>query len=159
MPSIAASSFPAWRGVAWSICMAAVWAARRLTVSFHAPRGGLFAWSLVGQHSEVILVEGLLDLAVLWQAGFLKTSCAFGVHLTEPQFAQLTDLPERTVWIAFDADRAGQNAAHTLGPRLQRAGLKVRIVDLPAGQDPNRYFVDGASAEEFGRCLRNARCP
>jgi len=123
------------------------------------PRGGLFAWSLVGQHSEVILVEGLLDLAVLWQAGFLNTSCAFGVHLTKPQFAQLTDPPERTVWIAFDADRAGQNAAHTLGPRLQRAGLKVRIVDLPAGQDPNRYFVDGASAEEFGRCLRNARCP
>ena len=123
------------------------------------PRGGLFAWSTVGQHSEVILVEGLLDLAVLWQAGFLNTSCAFGVYLTEPQFSQLTDRPERTVWIAFDADQAGQNAAHTLGPRLQRAGLKVRIVDLPAGQDPNRYFVDGASAEEFGRCLRNARCP
>jgi len=123
------------------------------------PKGGLFAWSTVGQHPEVILVEGLLDLAVLWQAGFIHTTCAFGVHLTEQQFSQLTDPPDRTVWITFDADRAGQNAAHTLGSRLQTAGLKVRIVDLPAGQDPNRYFVDGASAEEFGRCLRNARCP
>jgi DNA primase len=123
------------------------------------PRGGLFAWSTVSQHPEVILVEGLLDLAVLWQAGFINTSCAFGVHLSERHFSQLTDRPDRTVFIAFDADQAGQDAARALAPRLQRAGLKVRLVDLPAGQDPNRYFVEGASAAEFGRCLRNARCP
>ena len=123
------------------------------------PRGGLFAWSTVGQHSEVIVVEGLLDLAVLWQAGFTNTSCAFGVHLTERQFWQLSDRPDRMVFIAFDADQAGQNAARALAPRLQRAGLKVRMVDLPAGQDPNRYFVNGASAADFTRCLRNARYP
>jgi len=123
------------------------------------PKGDLFAWSTVGQHPEVILVEGLFDLAVLWQAGFINTSCAFGVHLNERQFAQLCDRLDRTVLIAFDADPAGQNAARALAPRLQRAGLKVRIADLPAGQDPNRYFVDGASVAEFSRCLRNARCP
>jgi DNA primase len=123
------------------------------------PRGGLYAWSTVSQHPEVILVEGLFDLAVLWQAGFINTSCAFGVHLTERQFAQLCDRPDRTVLIAFDADQAGQNAARALAPRLQRAGLKVRMVDLPAGQDPNRYFVNGASAADFTRCLHNARYP
>ena len=122
------------------------------------PKGGLFAWSTVAQHLEVILVEGLFDLAVLWQAGFINTSCAFGVHLTEQQFSQLSDRSDRTVLITFDADPAGQNAARALAPRLQRAGLKVRIVDLPAGQDPNHHFVDGASAAEFGRRLRNARC-
>ena len=122
------------------------------------PKGGLFIWNAVGQHPEVILVEGLFDLAVLWQAGFVNTSCAFGVHLTERQFSQLTDRPDRTVFIAFDADQAGQNAAHALAPRLQRAGLKVRMVDLPAGQDPNRFFIEGASAAEFSRCLRNAHC-
>jgi DNA primase len=123
------------------------------------PKGGLFAWSTVGQHPEVILVEGLFDLAVLWQAGFIDTSSAFGVHLTERQFSQLSDRPDRTVFIAFDADQAGQMAARALAQRLQRAGLKVRLVDLPAGQDPNGYFVDGASAAAFGRCLRTARCP
>jgi DNA primase len=122
------------------------------------PKRGLFAWSTVRQHPEAILVEGLFDLAVLWQAGFINTSCALGVHLTEQQVSQLSDRSDRTVLIAFDADRPGQNAARVLAPRLQRAGLKVRVVDLPAGQDPNRYFVDGASAAEFGRRLRNARC-
>ena len=33
-------------------------------------KGGLFAWDSVRQFRDVILVEGLFDLAVLWQAGF-----------------------------------------------------------------------------------------
>ncbi len=32
--------------------------------------------------STVILVEGLFDLAVLWQAGFRNTTCAIGTQLT-----------------------------------------------------------------------------
>lgn len=38
-------------------------------------KGGLFAWESVRQFRSVILVEGLFDLAVLWQAGF---RCNFG---------------------------------------------------------------------------------
>ena len=37
------------------------------------PKGGLFAWKSVNQFPTVILVEGLFDLAVLWQAGFCYT--------------------------------------------------------------------------------------
>jgi DNA primase len=32
--------------------------------------------------SSVMLVEGLFDLAVLWQAGLRNTTCAIGTHLT-----------------------------------------------------------------------------
>ena len=103
------------------------------------------------------MVEGLFDLGVLWQAGFFHTSCAFCVHLTDRQYAQLSDRLDRTVFIAFDSDLAGQNAAGALGQRLQRSGLNVRMVDLPAGQDPNSYFAGGISAAEFDSCLRNAR--
>src|SRR6516165_957073 len=48
-------------------------------------RGALFTWESGRQFSAVILVEGLFDLAVLWQAGFRNTTCAFGTHLTFPQ--------------------------------------------------------------------------
>jgi len=122
-------------------------------------KAGLFAWSTVGNYHEVILVEGVFDLAVLWQAGFINTTCAFGVHLTDAQFSQLSDHRDRTAFIAFDSDPAGQKAACALGQRLQRVGLSVRIIDLPAGQDPNSYFVEGASQAHFDRCLRNARRP
>ena len=33
-------------------------------------KGGLFAWEAVRQFPSVILVEGMFDLTVLWQAGF-----------------------------------------------------------------------------------------
>src|SRR5712691_1500176 len=34
------------------------------------PKGGLYAWEEARRYPEVILVEGLFDYAVLWQAGF-----------------------------------------------------------------------------------------
>jgi DNA primase len=85
-----------------------------LCVTFRS-KGGLFAWNLVGHHHNLILIEGLFDLAVLWQAGFLHTSCAFGLHLTQTQIAQWSDRPDRTVFIAFDSDPAGRNAAWRSG--------------------------------------------
>jgi DNA primase len=123
------------------------------------PKGGLFAWSIVGNSPDVILVEGVFDLAVLWQAGFVNTTCAFGTHLTQTQFLQLSDRTDREVFIVFDSDSngAGQDGARSLAQRLHSAGLKVRIVDLPDGQDPNSYFVSGASCADFDGCLRIAR--
>src|SRR4030095_9187516 len=65
-------------------------------------KGGLFAWESVSDCSSVILVEGLFDLASLWQAGFRNTTCAIGTHLTPVQCSQLCDQPGRCVYIAFD---------------------------------------------------------
>jgi DNA primase len=122
-------------------------------------KGGLFAWEAVRSFSSLILVEGLFDLAVLWQAGFRNTTCAFGTHLTPSQFRQLSDPPPRRVYLAFDHDenQAGQHACRLLALALQRAGLGVSIVPLPAGQDPNRYFTGGASAADFTLCLKGAQ--
>jgi len=124
-------------------------------------KGGLIAWESVGHSSSVILVEGLFDLAVLWQAGFRNTTCAIGTQLTPAQLAQLSDQPGRTVYIAFDQDenQAGQKASHQLALCLKSAGTSVRIVQLPPGHDPNSYFVTGATAADFSRCLRQAEPP
>jgi DNA primase len=124
-------------------------------------KGGLFAWESAGRFSRVILVEGLFDLAVLWQAGFRNTTCAIGVHLTPAQLAQLGDRPGRWVYLAFDQDpnQAGQQAARQLAPRLESAGVGVRIVALPPEHDPNSYFAAGATAADFARCLEEAATP
>src|SRR3954471_3500595 len=93
-------------------------------------KGGLFAWDSVSTFSSVILVEGLFDLAVLWQAGLRNTTCAIGTHLTAMQWSQLCDQPDRRVFIAFDQDasQAGQRASRLLAHRLESAGLHARIV-------------------------------
>ena len=121
-------------------------------------KGELFAWESVSNFSVVILVEGLFDLAVLWQAGFRNTTCAIGTQLTPAQLAQLADQPGRSVYIAFDQDenQAGQKASSQLARRLQDAGIAVRIVQLPHGHDPNSYFVAGATAADFTDCLERA---
>jgi DNA primase len=121
-------------------------------------KGSLFAWESVRQFRNVILVEGLFDLAVLWQAGFRNTTCAIGTHLTPTQLAQLCENPDRCVYIAFDQDenQAGQRAADALLQALDPAGLQIRLVGLPAGHDPNSYFLAGASAEDFAHLLEEA---
>jgi DNA primase len=125
------------------------------------PKGGLFAWCGVRSYPDVILVEGPFDLAVLWQAGFVNTTCGFGIHLTRLQLSQLCDSLDRRVFIAFDCDPngTGQSAAGFLAQRLANAGLTAFIVDLPEGHDPNSYFVSGATAEDFRRCLEMAEEP
>jgi len=122
-------------------------------------KGGLFAWESVGTLSTVILVEGLLDLAALWQAGFRNTTSAIGTHLTPEQWSQLCDQPGRCVYIAFDCDpnQAGQRAARLLAGRLKSAGVRARIVALPPGHDPNSYFAAGATASDFRVCLQQTQ--
>ena len=121
-------------------------------------KGGLFAWESVRQFRHLILVEGLFDLAVLWQAGYRNTTCAIGTHLTPAQLAQLRENPDRCVYIAFDQDQnqAGQNAANALLHCLDQARLHSRLVELPAGQDPNSYFTGGATAKDFDYLLDEA---
>jgi DNA primase len=121
-------------------------------------KGGLFAWESVRRFPAVILVEGLFDLAVLWQAGFRNTTCALGTHLTPEQFQQLTDRPDRSIYIVFDRDenRAGQQASQQLARRLADTGVSARLVALPSCHDPNSYCVAGATAADFARCLQQA---
>jgi DNA primase len=121
-------------------------------------KGSLFAWESVSACSSVILVEGLFDLASLWQAGFRNTTCAIGTHLTPVQCSQLCDQSGRCVYIAFDQDpnHAGQRASRLLAQHLESAGLRARIVALPSGHDPNSYMVAGATAADFRARLQQA---
>jgi DNA primase len=121
-------------------------------------KGGLYAWTQVRQYPEVILVEGLFDCAVLWEAGFHNVTCSLGTHLNARQFRQLCDA-SRTVYLAFDSDdnRSGQDAAQWMSRRLWAQGITARRVQLPAGHDPNSFFVEGGDARQFQRLLEAAR--
>jgi DNA primase len=121
-------------------------------------KGGLYWWEQARQYSEVILVEGLFDYVVLWQAGFHNVTCSMGNHLNGHQYRQLTD-GRRTVFLAFDADTngSGQQAARSLACRLREQDVDVRRVSLPDGHDPNSFFVQGGDAHQFQLLLEAAR--
>jgi DNA primase len=122
-------------------------------------KGTLYGWTRVAAFARVIVVEGLFDLAALWQAGFPNTVAALGSHLNNPQIAQLCRMDERFVYICFDADRngSGQRAAHRLSVQLRHAGVDALRVELPLGHDPASFFASGATACDFQRRLERAR--
>ena len=121
-------------------------------------KGGLYGWERVNHYSEVILVEGLFDLVVLWQAGFRNATCALGSHLNTRQLRQLCDGVPRTVYLAFDSDAngSGQQTALRLSRRLRQQGATALRVQLPDGHDPNSFFVSGGDDQQFQLLLERA---
>jgi DNA primase len=122
------------------------------------PKGGLYGWNCARGCESVIVVEGLFDLASLWQAGFSNAVALLGSQFHPRQQAQLSDGRTRTVYLCLDADenRSGPRAARLWSRRLRLAGQRVRLVNLPEGYDPNRFFVEGGTAREFSRYLEEA---
>lgn len=107
-------------------------------------KGGLYGWKHARRCQRLIVVEGLFDLASLWQAGFTNTVALLGSHFTAQQLAQLCDGRPRTVYLCLDDDNngSGQRAARLWRGRLEQAGVRVAPVQLPAGYDPNRFFAE-----------------
>ncbi|WP_340612106.1 CHC2 zinc finger domain-containing protein, partial [Xenorhabdus bharatensis] len=84
---------------------------------------------LVGSAS-VILCESLIDAMSFWCAGFRNVTCSYGVHgFTDAHRTAFRQYELRQVHIAYDNDKAGNEAAATLAAELQLMGLDVwRVV-------------------------------
>jgi DNA primase len=54
-------------------------------------KGGLYCWEQVRRYPEVILVEGLFDYAVLWQAGFYNVTCHISTRISIGNCATVRD--------------------------------------------------------------------
>ncbi len=122
-------------------------------------KGGLYGWDKVKTCSDIILVEGMFDLAALRQAGFRNATCALGSHLSVLQFRQLFEAKTRTVFIAFDSDinGSGQQSAQRLARCLHNEGVSAPRVQLPNGHDPASFFACGGDASQFQSLLESAR--
>jgi DNA primase len=122
-------------------------------------KGGLYRWERVRHCREIVLVEGLFDWAVLWQAGFHNVTCSLGTCLNATQIRQLCDRAMRAVYLAFDSDAngSGQRTARQLAQRLWAHQVEAFPVELPDGHDPNSFFVHGGGdAHQFRALLERA---
>ncbi len=116
-----------------------------------------FNWDI--NRSEVILVEGVMDALSLIQNGFDNTAATGGTNgLNENLLRRSIALGLKKVWICFDGDDAGRKRGLVLAFKLADLGLKVKMVTLPDGQDPNDFFLTN-SAEDFNELLRSAAIP
>ena len=107
----------------------------------------------------LIVVEGYLDCIALHQAGFENAVAALGTSFTEDQARELRKYADY-VFLCFDGDAAGSNAAtkaiDTASHAIEHAGSSVRIVMLPAGEDPDS-FVKARGVDAFQALLKEAK--
>ena len=99
---------------------------------------------LIDTDGAVVVCEALLDAASVWVAGHRAVTAAYGVHgWTDDHDAALRLGRARSVFIAFDADAAGDAGAAALSERLISRGLSVFRVNWPAGlNDANAVLMD-----------------
>ena len=87
--------------------------------------------------SRAIVVEGYTDVLALHQAGMPESVASMGTALTEHQVRELARVcGSGTLYLAFDADAAGEEAALRGMQMAERTGMEVRVVALPDGRDP-----------------------
>ncbi len=88
---------------------------------------------------NIILVEGNIDVVTLHQFGFDNAVASLGTSLTEEQVALLSRYTEQVV-LTYDTDEAGQRAAQRAIPMLEKAGLKVKVLQMKDAKDPDEFL-------------------
>ena len=100
--------------------------------------------------SNVIIVEGYMDTISLYQAGFKNVVASMGTSLTKEQ-ARLIKRYTENVYISYDGDFAGQKADLRGLEILDGEHLKVLVVPMPEGLDPDDVAKQGKEA--YQKCL------
>ncbi len=101
-----------------------------------------------------ILVEGYADAISVFQSGSENVVSSSGTALTEEQI-RLLGRYTRAVTLVYDADSAGSKATLRGVDLVIEGGLDVRVVQLPAGEDPDS-FVHTQGGSEFKKLLAHA---
>jgi DNA primase len=95
---------------------------------------------------SIVLAEGYTDVLALHQAGVANAVGIMGTSLTEEQAREL-ERTARTLVLALDSDRAGQDAMLRAARIATGRRLELRVVPLPEGADPADLIQrDGAEA-------------
>ena len=125
------------------------------TVIFNK-RKNLFALNLArkSKHGYLILVEGYMDAIALHQYGFDCAVASLGTSLTEEHATLISRYVEQVVLI-YDGDEAGQRATKRAIPILEKAGIRVKVLQMKDAKDPDE-FLKKFGADKFKLLLEES---
>jgi DNA primase len=116
--------------------------------------GIYFSKQAIGKLDKCYLVEGYTDVISMFASGIENVVASSGTSLTEEQIKLISRFSEN-VTVLFDGDAAGIKASIRGIDMLLRHGLKIKVVLLPDGEDPDSY-ARKHNAEELRRFLDSA---
>ncbi len=100
--------------------------------------GIYFARQAIVKHDQCFLVEGYTDVISMHQAGIENVVASSGTALTKGQI-RLIHRFTNNVTVLYDGDAAGIKAAIRGIDLLLEAGLNIKVVLLPEGEDPDSF--------------------
>ena len=101
-----------------------------------------------------ILCEGYMDVIALHQAGYENAIASLGTALTEGHCSLMRRF-DKKVYISYDSDGAGANAAVRAVPMLRAAGISCFVIKLAPYKDPDE-FIKALGKEEFEKRIETA---
>jgi DNA primase len=107
------------------------------------------------QEKAALLCEGQLDTICCHEHGITHAIATSGTACTQ-QHAKILRRYTSNVLICFDADKAGLAATEKAFRELAPEGLAVRVVEMPAGDDPDSYLKAHGEVA-FRQLLANAK--
>ncbi len=105
---------------------------------------------------RVIIVEGQIDALRLIHEGYNFAVAAQGTAFGNEHADELAGMGVTLVYLAFDSDDAGREAAAKVGDLFQARGIEVRIVPLPSGTDPDSFLME-KGPEAFQKLMEDAQ--
>ena len=112
---------------------------------------GLFqAKNAIARQDKCIMVEGYADVISMHQRGIENVVASSGTSLTEGHISLVKRFTKRITFI-YDSDPAGIKASMRGIDMVLGAGMEVKIVLLPEGEDPDSFAQahEKAEVEEY----------
>jgi DNA primase catalytic core len=122
------------------------------------PHRGVWNLEAVKASREVILCEALIDAMTFWVHGYRNVTAAWGTSgFTDDHLAAFQAHGVERVLIAYDRDKAGDQAAEKLAKQLSREGIATFRIQFPKGLDANEYALKVTpAAKSLGLVIRKA---
>ncbi len=103
---------------------------------------GVFNLAALHNQEPVIVCEAIMDALTFWCHGFQNVTAAFGARgFTDEMQEAFKAKGIQSVYIAYDGDEPGHNAADELGIRLSQSGFETYRMLLPDAEDVNSFAL------------------
>jgi DNA primase len=113
-----------------------------------------FSKEAIKVEGQAVLVEGYMDFIIPFQYGVENVVASLGTSLT-PQQVELLGRYTREVVVSYDPDSAGIAATQRSLDLFLEGDFQVKVLRLPAGQDPD-VFVRMSGAAEYQSRARDS---
>ncbi|KKP23837.1 MAG: primase protein [candidate division TM6 bacterium GW2011_GWF2_28_16] len=110
----------------------------------------LFGLDIAKQYMQekkhAFLVEGYTDCVAMAKYGYKNVVATLGTACTVEHLRLISRYVD-TVYVLYDGDNAGQNAMLRLTQLCWDVDLELKIIKLPAKQDPADFLISGGNLD------------